>query len=89
MSDTQSILNIPTKGVCFPLGQGTSPHCYCFQEKVRRPQLPAYPAFPYSPGFALAVFFLFWRAKEEMMDLSLGSDRLKETLVGGHQDLHQ
>jgi hypothetical protein len=27
-------------------------------------------------------FFLFWRVKEELTDLSLGKDSLKETLVG-------
>jgi hypothetical protein len=27
-------------------------------------------------------FFLFWRVKEELMDLSLGRDSLKDTLVG-------
>jgi hypothetical protein len=27
-------------------------------------------------------FFLFWRVKEELTDLSLGKDNLKETLVG-------
>jgi hypothetical protein len=27
-------------------------------------------------------FFLFWRVKEELTDLSQGRDSLKETLVG-------
>jgi hypothetical protein len=27
-------------------------------------------------------FYLFWRLKEELTDLSLGKDSLKETLVG-------
>jgi hypothetical protein len=53
-----------------------------FQEKVHRPQHTAYSAFAYSPSFALVDFFLYWRVKEELRDLSLGKDNLKETLVG-------
>ncbi len=80
--DIQSVLNTPTEGVFFPLGQETSPHCCCFQEKVHWQQHPAFSAFAYSPGFALVDFFLFWRVKEELMNLSLGRHNLKETLVG-------
>jgi hypothetical protein len=69
--DRQSVLNTPTEGVFFPLGQETSPHCCCFQEKVCGPQHPAYSAFAHSPGFAL-VDFLFWMVKKGLMDLSLG-----------------
>jgi hypothetical protein len=68
--------------VFIPLGQETSPNCCCFQEKVHRPQHPAYSAFAHSPGFALVDFFLFWRVKEELTDHSLGKDRLKEALIG-------
>jgi hypothetical protein len=53
-----------------------------FSRKGSLTTTSAFSAFAYSPGFALVDFFLFWRVKEELMDLSLGRHSLKETLVG-------
>ncbi len=70
------------------MGQGTCPHCYCCHEKICRPQRPASPASCYSPDFALADFFLFYRVKEVLVNLP-GQGQPQRGLDRGHQDIHR
>ncbi len=71
-----------TEEVFFSTGTRHQSLLCCFQKKgVCQPQHTASLASAYSPGFALANFFLFWRVNKELMDLSLGRDSLKVTLV--------
>jgi hypothetical protein len=81
-SDTQSILNPPYKRTIFSTGTRQQSPLLLFSRK-------GLPTTTYSHSSIRLFtrlcsgrfFFLFWRVKEELMDLSLGADSLKESLV--------